>query len=113
VERLIARRASAKASRKFSEADRLQRRILRMGVRLDDRQRTWSVVPTWQQMQDELREADEQNGRLQQVLQQQLEERIRTLFEYWDSDGNGLIDRAEFRLVMQVLAIPPLSEIPP
>jgi len=40
------------------------------------------------------------------MLQQQLEERIRTLFDYWDSDSNGLIDRDEFRLVMQVLAIP-------
>jgi len=54
VERLIARRAGAKAKENYSEADRLQRRILRMGIQLDDRRRTWSVLPTWQTMQDEV-----------------------------------------------------------
>jgi len=110
IERLIARRVRARLKKHYSEADRLQKRILRMGVILDDRRRTWSLRPRWQEMQERVVREDDQNGRQKQMLQQELEERIKFLFQYWDEDGNGLIDRAEFRLAMQVLAIPGTAE---
>lgn len=106
VERLIARRVTARLKKHYSEADRLQKRILRMGVQLDDKRRTWSLLPGWQQLQDSLQIDDEDSNRKRQLLEHELEDRIRFLFRYWDGDGNGLIDRSEFRLVMQVLAIP-------
>lgn len=48
---LVEKRSAAKLARNFSEADRLQRRISAMGVNLDDRRRTWSVVKGWSKMQ--------------------------------------------------------------
>jgi len=106
IERLIARRVAARGKKYFSEADRVQKRILRMGVTLDDRGRTWSLRRDWKKRQAALEQEDEQNGRQQQLLKHELEGRIRFLFRYWDADGNGLIDRSEFRLAMQVLATP-------
>ena len=106
IEQLIERRVSARLKKHFSEADRLQTRVQRMGVKLDDRRRTWSLEPNWHEKQAELAEADEIVGRQQQVLQHEVEKRIKQMFAYWDEDGNGLIDRKEFRLAMQILAIP-------
>ena len=77
-----------------------------MGVRLDDRRRTWSLQYGWEEKQASLKAEDEQSWREQQKLQAELDKSINEMFAYWDRDGNGLIDRAEFRLVMQVLAIP-------
>jgi len=105
VEQLISRRVSARLKRHYSEADRLQKRILRMGVRLDDRRKTWSLQRDWKARLAAVQEEDQQSWRQQQELQRQLEQRIRKLFEYWDQDGNGLIDRGEFKLAMRVLAI--------
>lgn len=106
VEQLIARRVKARLKRHYSEADRLQKRILRMGVRLDDRRKTWSLRRDWRESLQEVQEEDQQSWRRQQELQRELEQRIRKLFEYWDQDGNGLIDRSEFQLAMKVLDIP-------
>ena len=106
IERLIARRVSARLKKHYSEADRLQKRILRMGVRLDDRQRTWSLLPEWQERQQDLAAEDAQSWRQEQQLAAELEVKIKNLFSYWDQDGNGIIDRTEFRLALQVLAIP-------
>jgi len=70
VEALIAKRARARLRKHYSEADRLQRRILRMGVKLDDRRRTWSVVKGWKKMQQSLREEEATSWRItQQRLQ--------------------------------------------
>lgn len=59
VEALIAKRASARLKKHYSEADRLQRRIQRMGVKLDDRRRTWSVIKGWKKMQEKLKEEED------------------------------------------------------
>jgi len=104
IERLIERRVVARSKRRYSEADRLQKRILRMGVCLDDRRQMWSLRRDWKQRHEALQQEDEQNGRQEQLLKHELESRIRFLFRYWDEDGNGLIDRSEFRLAMQILA---------
>jgi len=106
IERLIARRVGARLKKHYSEADRLQKRILRMGVRLDDRRRTWSLLPGWEAKQATLADEDSQTWRQQQRLQGELEEKIERLFEYWDQDSNGLIDREEFRLALQILNVP-------
>jgi len=50
VEALIEKRTRARLKKHYSEADRLQARIGRMGVKLDDRWRTWSVVKGWKKM---------------------------------------------------------------
>ena len=106
VEQLLARRMSAKLKKHYSEADRLQHRLQRMGVRVDDTNRRWTVLSDWRQRQAQLAEADERVGRQQQVLQHELERRIKDIFRRWDQDGNGLVDRDEFRLAMEILAIP-------
>merc|ERR1740129_1547485 len=41
VERLAARRVVARSKKHYSEADRLLKRLLRMGNKRDDRRRTW------------------------------------------------------------------------
>ena len=51
IEALVERRTKARLKKHYAEADRLQKRIQRMGVRLDDRRRTWSVVKGWKKMQ--------------------------------------------------------------
>jgi len=71
VEALIAKRARARLRMHYSEADRLQRRIQRLGVKLDDRRRTWSVIKGWKKMQEELELEEEQSRRLKQQQQQQ------------------------------------------
>jgi len=43
---LVEERVAAKAARDYGKADALQRRLAAMGVRLDDRWRTWSVELT-------------------------------------------------------------------
>jgi len=43
---LVNARVRAKAARDYQEADRLQAKLIQMGVRLDDRWRTWSVEGT-------------------------------------------------------------------
>jgi len=106
VERLIERRVSARLKKHYGEADRLQRRLLRMGVKLDDRRKTWSLRPGWEAMQASLSEEDQQSWRQQQLLQSDLEMRIKKLFLLFDEDGNGLIDCDEFRITMDILAIP-------
>jgi len=106
IERLITRRVVARLKRHYSEADRLQRRMKRMGVRLDDNKRTWSLRPGWQEKQQALALEDESVGRQQLELESDLDGRIRRFFDYLDQDGNGCIDRKEFRLAMQVLAVP-------
>jgi len=76
-----------------------------MGVRLDDRRRTWSLQKGWKKMQGSLQQEDHQSWRKQQDLQKEVEDRMRELFQVWDQNGNGLIDRTEFGLVMQVLGV--------
>ena len=71
VEALIAKRARARLRMHYSEADRLQRRIERLGVKLDDRRRTWSVIKGWKKMQEELELEEEQSRRLKQQQEQQ------------------------------------------
>lgn len=51
VENLIAKRLKARLNRQFSEADRLQKQIQRLGIKLDDRRRTWSLLKGWKAMQ--------------------------------------------------------------
>jgi len=109
IERLIARRVVARLKKHYSEADRLQSRILRMGVKLDDRLRTWSLRRGWKESQEALAAEDAQMGRQQQRLQAEVEEMVKRLFHYWDQDGNGLIDRTEFRLALQILNVPDSS----
>lgn len=46
IERLVAARVEAKKGREYGKADKLQRKLDTMGVKLDDRWRTWSV-PVW------------------------------------------------------------------
>ena len=106
IELLIAQRVSARLKRHYSQADRLQKRIGRMGVRLDDRRRTWELQTGWREQLRALEEEDAQSWRQEQKLQADLGKKIERLFAYWDQDGNGLIDREEFRLVLQVLNIP-------
>jgi len=43
AEALVTERTAAKIARNFDKADELQVQIVAMGVRLDDRRRTWSV----------------------------------------------------------------------
>ena len=38
-------------------------------------------------------------------MQRELETRIKELFSYWDKNNNGIIDRQEFKLAIQVLGI--------
>ena len=95
VERLIARRISARARKHYSEADRLQRRVLRMGVRLDDRRRTWSLQPGWQRRQEQLAADDERSLEEQRRLEGELDVRIRRFFDFLDVDASGEIDRTE------------------
>lgn len=52
VSRLVAERCAAKAARDFDAADRLQSQLVAMGVRVDDRWRTWSCAVTIQQAKD-------------------------------------------------------------
>jgi len=111
IESLIDRRVSARLKKHYSQADRLQKRIMRMGVRLDDRRRTWSLQKDWEKMLGNLQEEDQQSWRKQQDLQKEVEQRMRELFSYWDQNGNGLIDRGEFSLVMQVLGITGTEEV--
>ena len=63
VEQLIARRVKARLKRHYSEADRLQKRILRMGVRLDDRRKTWSLRRDWRESLQVVQEEDQQSWR--------------------------------------------------
>ena len=127
VERLIARRVQARLKRHYNEADRLQQRVLRLGVRralhasgdllqqelgrpghgcvlsrLDDRRRTWSVQKGWARRRDAVAAADAASVRRQHELESEVEQRIRQLFSFWDADGSGRLDRSEFRLVLQV-----------
>lgn len=106
VERLLAKRVVARMKKRYSEADRLQRRVMRMGVRIDDRRRTWSLQPNWQEAQAKLKADDDRVPAEQQRLQREVDQRIRRFFDFMDADNNGKIDRGEFRLAMQVLAIP-------
>jgi len=105
VERLIARRVVARLKKNYSEADRLLKRLLRMGIKLDDRRRTWSVTPGWRKKMEELEEEDQQHRLQQEATQQELEKSIEDIFNYWDKDGNGVVDRQEFRLAMKLLGI--------
>ena len=43
---LVASRAQAKSNKHYAEADKLQVELVAMGVKLDDRRRTWSVAAT-------------------------------------------------------------------
>mmetsp|Transcript_3402 Transcript_3402/g.11387 ORF Transcript_3402/g.11387 Transcript_3402/m.11387 type:complete len:288 (+) Transcript_3402:102-965(+) len=110
VERLIARRVQARLKRHYNEADRLQQRVLRLGVRLDDRRRTWSVQKGWARRRDAVAAADAASVRRQHELESEVEQRIRQLFSFWDADGSGRLDRSEFRLVLQVLDLPGSEE---
>ena len=51
VTALLEKRSAARLRKRFTEADRLQKRIERLGVKLDDRRRTWSVIKGWRNMQ--------------------------------------------------------------
>jgi len=73
IEALIEKRQRARQHKHYSEADRLQSRIQRMGVKLDDRRRTWSVVKGWKKMQDRLAAEEAQSWRLAQSQQNQRE----------------------------------------
>jgi hypothetical protein len=81
IEALIARRVTARLKKHYSEADRLQTRILRLGVKLDDPRKTWSLTPGWQEKQAALIEEDQQGWRKQQTMQADLEKRIKKLFQ--------------------------------
>lgn len=107
---LIAKRVTARLKKHYSEADRLQKRLLRMGIKLDDRRRTYSITPDWKEMQERLEEEDQRSWRQQQQMQQELEQRIKDIFAYWDQNGNGLVDRTEFALAIQVLGMPGTAE---
>ena len=48
---LIEKRITARLKKHYSEADRIQKRLNNLGVRLDDRRRTWSVIKGWRKMQ--------------------------------------------------------------
>ena len=105
AEALIGKRIVARQKKRYSQADRYQKRLFRMGIKLDDRRRTWSLRPNWKALHEDLEAEDQQSWRQQQELQRELETRIKDIFAYWDQNGNGLIDRAEFRLAVQVLGI--------
>lgn len=110
IERLIARRVSARLKKHYSEADRILKRIRRMGVWIDDKKKSWSLRGNWRELQATLADEDQQSWRQDQqtrvMLEQELERRIRQLFKLFDDDGNGLIDRDEFRVTMEALALP-------
>ena len=57
-------------------------------------------------MQAALNEEDQQSWRKQQNMQAELDKRIKKLFQQIDQDGNGLVDRLEFAVAMNVLDIP-------